>query len=78
MIEKENRPATPEEQVILSRYVGWGGLSAAFDSKNEQWSAEYSELKNLLTDEEYNAARASVLDSFYTPPFIIESIYSAL
>ena len=78
MIEKENRPATPEEQVILSRYVGWGGLSAAFDSKNEQWSVEYSELKNLLTDEEYNAARASVLDSFYTPPFIIESIYSAL
>ena len=78
MIEKENRPATPEEQVILSRYVGWGGLSAAFDSKNEQWSAEYSELKSLLTDEEYNAARASVLDSFYTPPFIIESIYSAL
>lgn len=78
MIEKENRPATPEEQVILSRYVGWGGLSAAFDSKNEKWSAEYAELKNLLTDEEYNAARASVLDSFYTPPFIIESIYSAL
>ena len=78
MIEKENRPATPEEQVILSRYVGWGGLSAAFDSKNEQWSVEYSELKNLLTDEEYNAARASVLDSFYTPPFIIESIYLAL
>lgn len=78
MIEKENRPATPEEQVILSRYVGWGGLSAAFDSKNAQWSAEYSELKSLLTDEEYNAARASVLDSFYTPPFIIESIYSAL
>lgn len=78
MIETENRPATPEEQVILSRYVGWGGLSAAFDSKNEQWSAEYSELKSLLTDEEYNAARASVLDSFYTPPFIIESIYSAL
>lgn len=78
MIEKENRPATPEEQVILSRYVGWGGLSAAFDSKNEQWSAEYSELKSLLTDEEYNAARASVLDSFYTPPFIIESIYLAL
>lgn len=78
MIEKENRPATPEEQVILSRYVGWGGLSAAFDSKNEQWSAEYSELKSLLTDEEYNAARASVLDSFYTPPFIIDSIYSAL
>ena len=78
MIEKENRPATPEEQVILSRYVGWGGLSAAFDSKNEQWSAEYSELKSLLTAEEYNAARASVLDSFYTPPFIIESIYSAL
>ena len=78
MIEKENRPATFEEQVILSKYVGWGGLSAAFDSKNEQWSAEYSELKNLLTDEEYNTARSSVLDSFYTPPFIIESMYSAL
>lgn len=77
-IEFENRYATPEEQEIMSRYTGWGGLSEAFDSSKEKWTEEYNRLKELLTEEEYKSAKASVLDSFYTPPYIIESIYSAL
>lgn len=77
-IEIENRYATPEEQEIMSRYTGWGGLSEAFDSSKEKWTEEYNQLKELLTEEEYKSAKASVLDSFYTPPYIIESIYSAL
>lgn len=77
-IEFENRYATPEEQEIMSRYTGWGGLSEAFDSSKEKWTEEYNQLKELLTEEEYKSAKASVLDSFYTPPYIIESIYSAL
>lgn len=77
-IEFENRYAAPEEQEIMSRYTGWGGLSEAFDSSKEKWTEEYNQLKELLTEEEYKSAKASVLDSFYTPPYIIESIYSAL
>lgn len=77
-IEIENRYATPEEQEIMSRYTGWGGLSEAFDSSKEKWTEEYNQLKELLTEEEYKSAKASVLNSFYTPPYIIESIYSAL
>lgn len=77
-IEIENRYATPEEQEIMSRYTGWGGLSEAFDSSKEKWTEEYNRLKELLTEEEYKSAKASVLNSFYTPPYIIESIYSAL
>ena len=76
--EAENRPATPEEQEIMSRYVGWGGLQAAFDSENKAWSSEYALLKETLTDKEYSAARASTLDSFYTSPAIIDGIYEAL
>lgn len=78
IIETENRPATPEEQEILSRYVGWGGLQAAFDNENKAWSSEYALLKETLTDKEYSAARASTLDSFYTSPAIIDGIYEAL
>lgn len=75
-IENEHRYATAEEQNILSHYVGWGGLSNAFDE--QKWPQEYSTLKGLLTDDEYKAARASVTDSFYTPPEVIDSIYNAL
>lgn len=75
-IESESRYATPDEQDILSHYVGWGGLSNAFDEK--KWASEYQTLKGLLSDTEYKAARASVTDSFYTPPEIINSIYAAL
>lgn len=75
-IESERRYATPEEQSVLSHYVGWGGLQNAFD-KN-RWPNEYKILKDLLTDDEYKAARASVTDSFYTPPEVINNIYSAL
>ncbi len=78
IIESEKRNASPEEQKIMSEYTGWGGLSQAFDSANEKWTDEYAELKNLLTESEYNDARSSVLTAFYTPPFIIDSIYSAL
>lgn len=77
-IESENRYATPEEQEVLSKYIGWGGLSSAFDEHNDKWSSEYVQLKDLLTDKEYNSARTSTLDSFYTSPAIIDSIYSAL
>ena len=77
-IEAENRNATPEEQEIMSRYVGWGGLAKAFDKENESWSSEYTQLKDLLTPEEYRSAQSSVLDSYFTAPVIIDSIYEAL
>ena len=75
-IESENRLATKEEQEILSKYVGWGGLADAFDEN--KWTNEYKELKELLTDEEYNNAKESVLTAFYTPPIVINSIYKAI
>lgn len=77
-IEKENRTATPEEQEILAKYVGWGGIANAFDSRKPDWSKEYTELKDLLTDEEYRAARASTMNAHYTSPMVINAIYSAL
>lgn len=77
-IEEENRTATPEEQAILAKYVGWGGLSQAFDATNDSWSKEYSDLRLLLNNDEYNAARASTTTSFYTSPVIIEEMYTAL
>jgi len=77
-IEAEGRLATPEEQNILSKYIGWGGLSQAFDGNNESWSEEYAELKDLLSDEEYSAARATVNNAFYTSPEIAMCINSAL
>ena len=77
-IEGENRLATPEEQQILSGYVGWGGIPEAFDSTKENWQEEYSELKELLTDDEYAAARASVTNAHYTSPIVIEAMYTAL
>jgi len=77
-IESENRFATPEEQEILSRYVGWGGLAQAFDEGNSSWANEYAELKSLLTAEEYSAARASTLNAFYTCPVIVKGIYKAV
>ena len=77
-IEEENRIATPEEQHILSRYVGWGGLADAFDETKSSWSAEYQELKGALTQEEYNSARESTLNAHFTSPVIIRSIYEAI
>ena len=77
-IEQENRIATPEEQHILSQYVGWGGLSDAFDPEKPAWAAEYSELKELLTTEEYAAARSSTLNAHYTSPTVIRAIYEAV
>lgn len=77
-IEKEKRYATESEQKILAKYVGWGGLADVFDETKQMWAKEYVELKNLLTEEEYTQARASILSSFYTPPIVIESIYKAL
>ena len=77
-IEKENRTATPEEQEVLAKYVGWGGIANAFDSRKPDWSKEYTELKGLLTDEEYRAARASTMNAHYTSPTVINAIYSAL
>lgn len=76
--EQENRYATPEEQEILSQYVGWGGLQQAFNKDDTSWSKEYEELKSLLNDEEYEQARGSVLTAFYTPPIVINAIYQAL
>lgn len=72
------RTATAEEKETLSKYVGWGGLPQAFDSGNEKWKKEFSQLKALLSDTEYRSANASVLDAFYTPPLVIDSIYEAL
>ena len=77
-IESEHRHATAEEQDILAHYSGWGGIADAFDSTKEKWSREYAELKDLLTDKEYTAARESTLTAFYTEPYIIKSIYTAL
>ncbi len=77
-LEQENRLATPEEQETLSRFVGWGGIPAAFDDKNEAWAAEYAELKAALTPEEYREARASTLNAFYTSPTVIKAMYEAL
>ena len=77
-LEKEERLATPEEQEILSRYVGWGGIPQAFEENNSSWADEYLELKNTLSPEEYNAARASTLNAFYTSPIVIRSMYEAL
>lgn len=76
--EEENRFATPQEQEILSKYVGWGGLPQAFDEKDSSWSNEYSILKNLLDEKEYSQARESTLTAFYTPPVVIGSMYKAL
>lgn len=76
--EEENRFATPEEQEILAGYVGWGGLSDAFDEAKPSWSTEYLELKTVLTEEEYAAARQSTLTAFYTPPVVISAMYQAL
>ena len=76
--EDENRNATPEEQEILSRYVGWGGLADAFDETKAAWETEYLELKTVLTTEEYSAARASTLNAHYTQPIVIESMYQVL
>jgi N12 class adenine-specific DNA methylase/predicted RNA methylase len=77
-LEKEERLATPEEQEILSRYVGWGGIPQAFEESNSSWANEYLELKNTLSPEEYSAARASTLNAFYTSPTVIRSMYEAL
>ena len=77
-LEKEERLATPEEQEILSRYVGWGGIPQAFEENNSSWANEYLELKNTLSSEEYSAARASTLNAFYTSPTVIRSMYEAL
>lgn len=77
-IESENRFATPEEQETLSRYVGWGGLPQAFDPNNESWTKEYHQLKELMTEREYRAANASVLNAHYTSPTVIQAIYKGL
>ena len=76
--EMEHRYATPEEQEILAKYVGWGGLSDAFDPKKSAWAAEYLELQTVLSEEEYESARESTLTAFYTPPIVIKSMYQAL
>ena len=77
-LEIENRLATPEEQEVLSRYVGWGGLSMAFDEHNAAWADEFKELYVSLSPEEYNAAMESTLTAFYTPPVVIKAMYDAL
>jgi len=77
-IESENRLATPEEQAILSRYVGWGGIQEAFDERKTGWAKEYQELKGLLSPEEYKSARATVLNAHYTSPTVIAAMYETL
>ena len=77
-LEKENRPASPEDQEVLSQYVGWGGIPQAFDERNAAWADEYRELKFTLTPEEYEMARASTLNAHYTSPTVIRAIYSAV
>ena len=77
-LEQEHRGATAEEQQVLSKYVGWGGLADVFDPNKENWSAEYTQLKGLLTEEEYAAARASTLNAHYTSPVVIRAIYDAV
>ena len=76
--QEENRFATPDEQIILSKYVGWGGIPEAFDENNSAWGTEYLEMKTVLTPEEYTAARESTLTAFYTPPEVTTAIYNAL
>ena len=76
--QSENRFATPDEQLILSKYVGWGGIPEAFDKNNSAWSDEYAQLKSILTEEEYRSAQDSTLTAFYTPPVVISSIYKAM
>ena len=78
MLDAEQRQATAEEQEILSRYVGWGGIPQAFDESNAEWSKEYAELQSLLTADEYKEARASTLNAFYTSPTVIKAMYEAL
>ena len=77
-LEQEHRGATAEEQQVLSQYVGWGGLADVFDPNKENWSTEYTQLKGLLTEEEYAAARASTLNAHYTSPVVIRAIYDAV
>ena len=77
-LEREHRGATPEEQQVLSQYVGWGGLADAFDPNKDGWAKEYTELKGLLSEEEYKAARGSVLNAHYTSPTVIRAIYDAV
>ena len=77
-LEKENCPASPEDQEVLSQYVGWGGIPQAFDENNPAWADEYRELRYLLTDEEYDMARASTLNAHYTSPTVIKAIYAAV
>ena len=77
-LEEEHRGATAEEQQVLSQYVGWGGLADAFDPNKENWSAEYTQLKGLLSEDEYAAARSSTLNAHYTSPVVIRSIYDAV
>lgn len=77
-LDAEQRQATAEEQEILSRYVGWGGIPQAFDENNTEWSKEYAELQSLLTVDEYKEARASTLNAFYTSPTVIKAMYEAL
>ena len=77
-IEGENRLATPEEQTVLSKYVGWGGLSQAFDENNSSWSSEHKELAETLTEDEYTAAKSTVLNAHYTSPTVINGIYKGL
>ena len=78
LCEEQNRYATKEEQQVLSKYVGWGGIPEAFDSRIDNWHNEYEELKSLLTEKEYKEAKKSTLTAFYTPPIVIRSIYRAL
>ena len=77
-LEQDQRLATPEEQEVLSRYVGWGGIPQAFEERNSAWAEEYTQLKEGLTPEEYSAARASTLNAFYTSPTVIKAMYEAL
>jgi len=78
IIENEKRNATPEEQEILSRYVGWGGIPEAFDNENSQWTKEYTELNKLLASDEWESARASTLNAHYTPPIVIRAMYETI
>ena len=77
-LEQDQRLATPEEQEVLSRYVGWGGIPQAFEERNSAWAEEYTQLKGILTPEEYSAARASTLNAFYTSPIVVKAMYEAL
>ena len=77
-LEAAGQQASPEQQEVLSRYVGWGGLSDAFDPEKTAWALEYAQLKELLTPEEYAAARSSTLNAHYTSPTVIQAIYEAV